>query len=102
MFRTGEKSNLCQNDEIFFCSNLYRSVENFTELCRSIKNLEFTDLYRAKKWPTHYYNVFMLQVISEITPTKHVPEILQQQHFINTSTNPVATCLIKLTKTKSI
>ena len=23
-----------------------------------------------------------------ITPTNHVPEILQQQHFINTSTNP--------------
>ena len=26
--------------------------------------------------------------IIKITPTNHVPEILQQQHFINTSTNP--------------
>ena len=26
MFKTGEKSHLCQNDEKIFCSNLYRSV----------------------------------------------------------------------------
>ena len=36
MFKTGEKSRLCQNDETFFCSNLYRSVE-------------ITDLYRAEQ-----------------------------------------------------
>ena len=29
-----------------------------------------------------------LPEIIKITPTNHVPEILQQQHFINTSTNP--------------
>ena len=45
MFKTGEKSHLCQNDETFFCSNLDRSVE-------------ITDLYRAKQWPINYNNVF--------------------------------------------
>ena len=36
MFKTGEKSHLCQNDEQIFGGNLYRSVE-------------ITDLYRAKQ-----------------------------------------------------
>ena len=36
MFKTEEKSVLCPNDETFFCSNMYRSVE-------------ITDLYRAKQ-----------------------------------------------------
>ena len=29
-----------------------------------------------------------LPAITKISPTKLVPEILQQQHFINTCTNP--------------
>ena len=36
MFKTGEKRRLFQKDEIFFCSNLYRSGE-------------ITELYRAKQ-----------------------------------------------------
>ena len=39
LLRSAEKSHSYQNDETFFCSNLYRSVKNFTELCRSIENL---------------------------------------------------------------
>ena len=31
---------------------------------------------------------FELPGITEITPTNHVPKILQQQHFITASTNP--------------
>ena len=38
MFKTGKKSYFCQNDEKFFCSNLYRSVE-------------ITDLYGAEQLP---------------------------------------------------
>ena len=37
LFKTREKSHLCQNDETFFCINLYRSVE----FCRSLQI--FTD-----------------------------------------------------------
>ena len=39
VLRTAEKSHSYQNDETFFCSNLYKSVKNFTELYSSIKNL---------------------------------------------------------------
>ena len=37
LFKSREKSHLCQNDENFFCRNLYK---NFTELSRSIENPE--------------------------------------------------------------
>ena len=40
IFKTGEKSHLRRNDGTFFYSNLYRSVKNSSELCRSIKNPE--------------------------------------------------------------
>ena len=41
MSKTGKKSHLCQNDKTYFCSNLYRAVKNFTELCRSNENPEY-------------------------------------------------------------
>ena len=75
MFKTGDKSHLCTNDESFFCCNLYRSVET-------------TDLDRAKQGPINYYNVFRIPPITKITPTNHVPELSQQQRFINTYSNP--------------
>ena len=68
MFKFREKSHLFQNDETFFCSSLYRSVE----FCRSLQIQTMTKLPE----------------ITKITPTNHVHEMLQQQHFINASTNP--------------
>ena len=79
MSKTGEKSHFCQNDETFFCSNLYRSVE----FCRSSQI--FTDPNNDQKITITYSE---LPETIKITPTNHVQEILQQQHFINTSTNP--------------
>ena len=75
MFKTVEKSHLCQNDETFFCSNLYRSVE-------------ITDLYRSLQSQTITITYSKLTAITKSTPTNYVAEILQKQHFINTSTNP--------------
>ena len=72
MFKTGEKSHLWQNDETFFCSNLYRSVE----FCRSLQSQTITITYSK------------LTAITKNTPTNYVTEILQKQLFINTSTNP--------------
>ena len=66
MFKTGEKSHLWQNDETFFCSNLYRSLQSQT----------ITITYSK------------LAAITKNTPTNYVAEILQKQFFINTSTNP--------------
>ena len=40
MFKTGENPHLCQNDEKFSCSNMNRTVKNFTEICRSFENPE--------------------------------------------------------------
>ena len=65
-------------------SNMYRSVKNFKELCKSIKNPEGTDLYRAKKndkWLDITYS--KLPAKTKNTPTNQVQEILQQQHFIS-------------------
>ena len=42
MFKTREKFHLCQNDETFFCSILYRSVE-ITDLYRSLQSQTMTD-----------------------------------------------------------
>ena len=72
MFKTGEKSHLWQNDETFFCSNLYRSVE----FCRSLQSQTITITYSK------------ITAITTNTPTNYVAEILQKQFFINTSTNP--------------
>ena len=65
MFKTGEKSHLCQNDETFFCSNLYRSVE-ITDLYRSLQNQTITITYSK------------LTAITKSTPTNNVAEILQK------------------------
>ena len=75
MFKTGEKSHLCQNDETFFCSNLYRSVK-------------ITDLYISLKSQTITITYSKLTAITKNTPINYVVEILQKQHFIKTSTNP--------------
>ena len=75
MFKTGEKSHLWQNDETFFCSSLYRSVE-------------FADLYRSLQSQTITITYSKLTAITKNTPTNYVAEILQKQLFINTSTNP--------------
>ena len=72
MFKIGEKSHLWQNDETFFCSNLYRSVE----FCRSLQSQTITITYSK------------LTAITKNTPTNYVAEILQKQLFISTSTNP--------------
>ena len=42
VFKTGEKSHLCQIDETFFSSILYRSVE-ITDLYRSLQSQTMTD-----------------------------------------------------------
>ena len=78
MFKTREKSHLCQNDETFFCSNLYRYVE----FCRSVQI--FTDPNKDQQITITYSE---LTANTKITPTNHIPEMLQQEHFINTSTN---------------
>ena len=77
MYKTGERSYFCQSDEIFFCSNLYRSVE-ITDLYRSLQSRKMTNkfLYRIPSYQ---------QLLKKLQQT--VAEILQQQHFINTSTN---------------
>ena len=74
MFKTGGKSHLCQNDETFFCSNLYGSVV-------------ITDLYRSLQSQTITITYSKLTATTKDTPTNYVTEILQKQHFINTSTN---------------
>ena len=72
MFKIGEKSHLWQNNETFFCSNLYKSVE----FCRSLQSQTITITYSK------------ITAITTNTPTNYVAEILQKQFFINTSTNP--------------
>ena len=37
MFKTREKFHLCQNDETFFCSNLYRSVK-ILQICMDLQD----------------------------------------------------------------
>ena len=37
MFKTREKSHLCQNDETFFCSNLYRSIK-ILQICMDLQD----------------------------------------------------------------
>ena len=59
MFINGEKSHLCQNDETFICSNLYKSAEPINDQNDTIKYSEFP-------------------AITKITPTNNVPEILSQ------------------------
>ena len=61
MFQTREKSHLCQNDEKFFRSNLYRSVE----IIDPNNDQYFTLTYSE------------LPAITKITPTNYVLEILQ-------------------------
>ena len=75
MFKTQEMTHLCQNDDTFFCSNLYRSVEIAV----------FTEPKNDHKKTITYSK---LQGITKITATNHVPETLQQQHLVNTSTKP--------------
>ena len=41
-FKTGEKSHLCETDETFYCSNLYRSVE-ITDLYTSLQSQTMTN-----------------------------------------------------------
>ena len=90
MFKTGEKSHLCQNDETFFCSNLYRSVE-------------ITDLYRSLQSQTITIPYSKLTAFTKKTSINYVVEILRKQYFIKTSTtHRVATCQILSVKTKSI
>ena len=75
MFKTGEKSQLCQNDETFFCSNLYRSVE-------------ITDLYRSLQSQTITITYSKLTTMTKNTSINYVVEILQKQYVIKTSINP--------------
>ena len=66
MLKTGETSDLCQNDETLSCSNLYRSVE----IRKSLQSQTMT-----KKLTITY---FESPAITKITATNLVPEMLQQ------------------------
>ena len=81
MIETGETSRFCQNGEHFSPA-----------ICTDLQRLQiFTEPNNDQKTTITYSE---LPAITKITPTNHVPEILQQ-HFINTSTNPkVAKCRI--------
>ena len=62
------------------------------DLCESVQICRFlqifTNLYRSKQGPVNYYKVFRVTRNYQNYSNKYVAEILQQQHFINTSTNP--------------
>ena len=62
-------------------------MKNFSvAICTDLQRLQiFTEL-NNDQWITIAYS--KLTAITKNTPTKYVAEVLQQQHFINTSTNP--------------
>ena len=58
-------------------------MQQSLQICRVLQI--FTDPNNDQEITIMYSE---LPEIIKITPTNHVPEILQQQHFINTSANP--------------
>ena len=76
--------NCCTHVEHFLriCTDLYRSEQILTDIPGFVENLP----YKNGQQITIMYSKF--QALTETTPANHVPESSQQQHFINTITNP--------------